>query len=124
MLKSQKNILLIDDDPINNMINQKKIQKLNPELGVLVAESGKEGLKCCINEKPDLILLDINMPEMNGWEFMEEFVKLKLQIPVVIVTSSINKEDQERAKNYVLIKNYFVKPLSDDKIHELFKIVH
>lgn len=74
-------------------------------------------------ELPDLILLDLNMPIMDGWEFLEVFSELKYekQISVIILTSSINPEDAERAKSYKVVKDFLSKPLTMDKLDSILK---
>ena len=67
---------------------------------------------------PDLILLDLNMPLFDGWEFMDEFSKLDLpkRVPVFISTSSINPDDIENAKKYELVREFVSKPINKEKL--------
>lgn len=119
-------ILLIDDDTINNFINERLIRKLNVSNEVKVTLNGEEGIDyikhhCCQagNNCPELILLDINMPVMDGFEFLEEFGKIpfpnKDKINITILTSSQNSKDISTLKalgNF----NFINKPLTEEKL--------
>ncbi len=74
---------------------------------------------------PDLIFLDLNMPVMDGWEFLQAFSELKYEneISVIILTSSINPEDVERAKKFSVVKGFLSKPLTSDKLEDVIELV-
>ena len=93
--------------------------------------NGKEAIDFLINPEnqnqlPDIIFLDINMPVMDGWGFMESFVKIKPQlgkkITIYMVSSSINQDDINRAKGISDVTDYVIKPISQDTLVELFKV--
>lgn len=67
---------------------------------------------------PDLILLDLDMPVMDGWEFLDAFMKLPIakQVCVFVLTSSIHPDDREKAKRYNIVKGFFSKPLDGDSV--------
>src|SRR4051812_37822594 len=98
-------ILLIDDDSITNFINERLIKKLNVTNDVKITMNGEEGIHyvqnlCEKNELcPELILLDINMPVMNGFEFIQAFEKLNIKnkdkVKIIILTTSKNIKDVE-----------------------------
>jgi CheY-like chemotaxis protein len=126
-----KTIWVVDDDVIYQTIIHKLIQKS----GVFSAHysflNGKEAITTLnntleINEEqiPDIILLDINMPIMDGWEFMEEIKKIKSkinkQIIIYIVSSSIAIEDRNKSKTFPDIMGYIPKPIS---VNDLIAIV-
>ncbi|GIZ10579.1 response regulator [Flavobacterium sp. UMI-01] len=115
----KKSIWLIDDDPIYKIIMMKIIDKSNLFSTVTSFSNGKEAilaLTANINENcniPDIILLDIEMPIMDGWGFMDEIKKINsLLIPnIYISSSSIAFEDKEKAKNNTSILGYLSKPI-------------
>lgn len=76
-------------------------------------------------ELPSLILIDLNMPVMNGWTFLDELSKLKIgkEIPVFIFSSSINQEDINRSKKYKIVKDYIIKPLTVNKINKILRTI-
>ncbi len=76
-------------------------------------------------ELPSLILIDLNMPVMNGWTFLDELSKLKIgkDIPVFIFSSSINQEDINRSKKYKIVKDYIIKPLTVNKINKILRTI-
>lgn len=116
-----KRIHLIDDDPLNNMINRKLIMKFLPEALITEDIDARIALERIKNElTPDLILLDLNMPGMNGWEFLDNFQKIGKNITVYILTSSIDSADYRKAQKYKLVKKYIEKPLNPDIITNLF----
>ena len=71
-----------------------------------------------IENLPDVILLDLNMPVMDGWQFLDEFIHLpiKKEISVFIVTSSIDPADIKMSKKYEVVKNYIMKPITAKKL--------
>lgn len=131
MSKIQK-VLIIDDDEINNFVCSKVIKKNKFAEEVKTLLSGREGLTYMneILEKadgilPDLILLDINMPLMNGWDFLEEYQKLQPNFdknPVLLMlSSSVYEEDIEKANQHPDVKDYITKPLNDKVLEEIYQ---
>ena len=121
-----KNILLIDDDETTNFLTRITIKKTN--LGNVIHEclNGKEGVEFFeeINHKPDaitpdIILLDLNMPILDGWQFLDEFKQFNSTAQIYIMSSSNYPEDIQNASNYPLVKGYIVKPLTTEKAIEL-----
>lgn len=115
-------IWVIDDDNIYQIIIKKIIQKSEMFSVISAFKNGKDAIDklYTILEKnesiPDIILLDINMPIMDGWEFMDElgFIKTKFnkKIVVYIVSSSIAIEDKNKSKSYENILGYLSKPVT------------
>jgi len=126
-----KTVCVIDDDKIY-IYGLKKlisIKQLSPNL--MEFYNGKEAIDFLTDPEnldtlPDIIFLDINMPVMDGWGFMESFVKIKPQlgkkITIYMVSSSINDEDIQRAKTISDITDYVIKPISPDTLVELFRL--
>lgn len=116
-----KRILLIDDDPIQNLINSKMIQKIEVTDDLVVAENGKEAFQKYLTNGqvvPEVIFLDINMPVMDGWEFLDylNLEKNELQPHIYMLTSSVSPEDIERSESNHLVKGFITKPLSLEKL--------
>jgi CheY-like chemotaxis protein len=111
---------IIDDDPIFIFGTKKLMELTNFSNGYMIFQDGEEaydmlnGLVTGGTIIPDIIFLDINMPKMDGWHFLEEFQKIPLpkNVRIFVVSSSINPEDVERAKKIPIVSKYIVKPLS------------
>lgn len=123
---------IVDDDDVYIYGIKKMLQK-NPLCKKLkVFHNGEEALEffkdLTNNPKdiPDIIILDINMPIMDGWEFLEEFIplrpKLHKEVVIYMVSSSIDKHDIDRAKSISAISDYIIKPITEDKLKDLFTI--
>ena len=119
-------IMIIDDDLLSNTFNTMIIQITHPDAEIQVytnALEAMENLKNIQKVKPDLIFLDLNMPMMNGWDFLEEYKKLDLNISIVLVTSSNDPDDKLKLMKYKEIKRYFVKPISIDNLQDITQII-
>ena len=124
-------VLLIDDDKVTNYYNQRIVNKHEKINDVVAVTSGKNALKYLkeaeqgLVEKPNLIFLDINMPAMNGWEFVEEYKKLNSDftkdIKLVMLTTSNNPDDYQRSLQIDSIDDFINKPLSKDLLSEIIK---
>lgn len=116
-------IMFVDDDPINNLINKKLLIKHYPQVEISEFLSAEEALQALHSDRlnlPHLILLDINMPEIDGWAFLNQYRRLGLSIPVFMLTSSIDQEDIKKAKEYPEINQFIVKPLDKEKAKIIF----
>ena len=124
---------IIDDDNIYINLVKKiiDIKKLSENL--LVFKNGREALDYFsaiienINEEafPEIILLDLNMPVMDGWNFLREFAQIKAprKIPttIYVVSSSIDPKEIEKAKSYSLVTDYLIKPVDLQEFEAIFK---
>ena len=126
-------ILLVDDDEINNFISIKLIKKAltNTEInsclnGRFAIDQLAEIQRKDPSKLPDYILLDINMPIMNGWEFLDEYKRLNLdplgKSKIYIISSSVFSNDINKARSYPIVKDFISKPLNVEKIKELFGV--
>jgi len=130
MINDEFHILIIDDDEINNFIAAKLIDKIPPKAKVSTRLNGQEGIdfiKSCINNEekmPDIIFLDINMPVMNGWEFLEEYETIKDQITKKVVinmlSSSVYNDDISKSQTFSTVNRFISKPLTIEKIQDLY----
>ncbi len=129
MPKETRRLLLIDDDPVTNVINSRIIRR-HHALQVIVFTDAYEALHQLqewatiqLLEFPDIIFLDINMPQMDGWGFLNEFQKLPHHVHqkcrVIMLTSSIDYNDIRRSKTYSSVTDFISKPLTLDKLSAL-----
>ena len=128
-MEKLKRILLIDDDVNTNFYNRILFEQANLSDEILEFQNATEGLDYLKKENEvSLILLDINMPIMNGWQFLEAYEQLdekqKEAIIVVMLTSSINIDDQEKASKYHSVKKFIRKPISPELINEIMELFH
>jgi CheY-like chemotaxis protein len=130
--KKYKTVMLIDDNEIDNLINQKMIEAASIAENIYTHTGAKSALEFLRNMEhlpiadsvlPDVIFLDIDMPLMDGFQFLDEFEKLsntlKKKSKIVMLTSSINPQDFNRSKKYLNVKLYLNKPLSHESISKL-----
>jgi CheY-like chemotaxis protein len=118
---------IIDDDKIFTYVLSKQMKVVDFCENLLVFHNGLEAIKYLkpILESPevlpDVILLDLNMPVMDGWQFLDEFIKFKVskKITVYIVSSSIDVADHAKAATYKAISNFYIKPISRDDLAQI-----
>ncbi|MEY3342885.1 MAG: hypothetical protein RL090_569 [Bacteroidota bacterium] len=129
MTKENK-ILLVDDDDIHNFITENFIADHYPTTDVVAFNNPEVALDHLIHAKeqpeidcPDVILLDINMPEMNGWQFLERFIKNNIDkicgSKIHILSSSMDPADISRSKEYSIVTSFISKPLTADKFEAI-----
>lgn len=119
-----ESVMIVDDCESDHFISQHVINKFNPSIKIFNAYDGKEALKKLesLETQPTLILLDINMPGMNGFAFLEEYQKWGKPASVVaMLTSSAQEDDHEKALKYDVVKNFFIKPVSARTLEVLEK---
>lgn len=131
MKKKLKNVLLIDDSESDNFYHARKIRKMGITDNIHICYSGQEALDYLKSElegvhpQPTLIFLDINMPGMNGWEFLEEYEKLEVaqqgEIVLTMLSNSIDVRDQDRAGIYKTVRGYYSKPLSEEYLTSILE---
>ena len=129
MNRKLKCILLVDDNPDDNFFHERVIKKSNLAEIVVAKQTGVEALEYLKLEKddvelhPELIFLDINMPGMNGWEFLEEYYKLDKQFQsraiVEMLTTSDNPDDKTKAKLFNGVSDFKTKPLTKEMLQDI-----
>ncbi|GAA4274114.1 response regulator [Aquimarina gracilis] len=120
---------IIDDDPIFVFGVKKIMEIIGFSKSLMVFRNGEEALNnlkaiVSANEKlPDVILLDLNMPILDGWQFLDEFVKVPCEkkIIIYIVSSSVDPEDILKAKSYEFVSDYIVKPVTVEKLKGILR---
>lgn len=130
--RKELKVYIVDDDPVYVFSLQKMIKINKYSNSVINFQNGLEAinrLKADIelnDTLPDLILLDINMPVMDGWQFLEEFAQNKElvanNITIHMVSSSIEDGDRQRALSHAHIKQYISKPITLTKLAEIFGV--
>jgi CheY-like chemotaxis protein len=126
-------ICIIDDDDVYQFTVTRTIEKHKLAKKILVFSDGEEAVQFLIdniskNENlPDVIFLDINMPIMDGWQFLEEYVNLKprigKKITIYMVSSSIDSVDTDRAKKISDISDYIIKPIKPEMLKEIIEVL-
>ncbi|WP_106791029.1 two-component system response regulator [Aquimarina sp. Aq78] len=131
MPQNIESVCIIDDDHIYINLLSKIIELKKLSESVLVFNNGKEALDFFLQsllkeeneEVPQIIFLDLNMPVMDGWEFLNEFSKIKNQIrkkiDLYVVSSSIDSRDIERAKSIDIVSDYLTKPIKLDDFERI-----
>lgn len=126
--------MLIDDDEPTNFLSSMIVEEADCTEHIQIEDSGEGALNYLINSEefaysnkaypwPDLIFLDINMPAMNGWEFLDKYKKLskepKTEIVVVMLTTSLFSEDILKAREMPEISDFETKPLTTEKLNRI-----
>lgn len=129
-------ILLIDDDEPTNFLSRMLIEDAACTHHIQVAQSGEFALSFLkdqdshvnsgqVNYVPDLIFLDINMPAMNGWEFLDKYSELKPswmdKVITIMLTTSYNPDDRKKAEEHSVISRFETKPLTSEKLDKILK---
>jgi CheY-like chemotaxis protein len=125
-------VCIVDDDIVYQITTKKILEKINGTKNILVFSNGEEAFEYLSkvvsdeNALPDIILLDVNMPYMNAWQFLEAYRKLKplltKLITIYIISSSVSHNDIQKAKSMEDVKDYFVKPISMDQYAAMLAI--
>jgi CheY-like chemotaxis protein len=130
-MQNKIQIAIVDDDKIFQLITNKTLHTIDQVSHIWQFYNGEEALVYLQDHAgqpdalPDIILLDINMPVVDGWTFLKDYVDLHDQlsksISIHMVSSSIDPKDIERAKTTPLVQEYIIKPISKDKILEVIR---
>lgn len=114
-------IMLVDDKDISNFIMRKFIEIRRPDANIKEFTDPQKALDSIDNIVPDIIFLDLNMPVMNGWQFLDEMRNASFSHKVAILTSSTSNDDFEKSKEYGNVINFYVKPLNPDELARVFE---
>jgi CheY-like chemotaxis protein len=126
-----KTLGIVDDDKIYTFLVKKNIEQTNLVETIKVFDNGLDAIdflkKNAVNHDslPEIILLDLSMPIMDGWEFLEEYIllspKLGRKITIYIISSSISPYDIAKAKSISFVTDFIIKPVSKERLIEIFK---
>lgn len=110
---------VIDDDSTFCMITKINVRRINPNIEVEEFSNGQSALDKLKEEEPSILFLDINMSEINGWEFLDHF-KEKPPYPIYLISSSIDPGDIRKAEEHPYVEAYLEKPLDLEKLKMAF----
>jgi len=133
-MKKIKRVIMVDDDPYSHLICKGNIRRVAEEiefLEFLLPEKGIEYIESSYNnpaeECPTVLLLDINMPGMDGWEFLERYNKLesrvKEQLTIFLLSSSIDPRDKQKANENKYVKGFLMKPFRKTTAQEILGLL-
>lgn len=121
--------MLVDDNPSDNFFHEREIKKQNQANIVIAKNTASEALEYLKLQKeskdphPDLIFLDINMPGMNGWEFLQAYNQLDKELQsraiIIMLTTSENADDEAKAKTWDFVSDYMTKPLTKEVLNNI-----
>ena len=111
-------VLLVDDDATANYLSKELLERMHAANEIETAENSLRALKLITQSSPDVIFLDIRMPGIDGFDFLERLKTLALEnkIKVVMLTSSMRPEDRLKAFSYKAVIEYLEKPLTPEKV--------
>lgn len=117
-------VMLVDDDPVSTFITRRLIESQGHEVEIIEFFNSRDAFRFLTTstqeELPDVVLLDINMPIFNGWKFLESIHSHHLAVDVVMLSSSLDFEEREKALNYPFVVDYMTKPFSIKNGRDLF----
>jgi CheY-like chemotaxis protein len=129
MMPAAMNVVLVDDDRIYQFAAKKTLEATGLVSNLQSFPNGKEALHFLqkaidgLVALPDIIFLDINMPIMNGWQFLDAFRemynRLPRKVPIYMVSSSIDEVDINKSKQYTIVSDYIIKPVHKERFRQL-----
>lgn len=129
-MKNINSIFVVEDDPISSYVTKLALDQHPSFKKSTEFKNGKEVVDFLKENSsnrllPELILLDINMPVLDGWGFLDSFSEMKINkmISVVMLTSSINPEDIKKAQSHELVRGFLSKPLNKEKLDEILVLM-
>lgn len=115
-------VVIIDDDPISTFVTEKLIEKNVAEpVKFFKFTNARKALTELQKISPNYLFLDLNMPEMNGWDFLDSLNGENKNTAIYILSSSVDERDINRASDYKMVKDYISKPLIKQSISSIFQ---
>ena len=118
-----RKIMLVDDVPIANFIMKKMIEKVAPDFQIFDFNFPKKAADSIKEISPDLIFLDLNMPVMDGWEFLQFMIENNFENKIYILTSSTSELDIQQSRQYKNVIGFLVKPVNISALPDLLKVM-
>ncbi|WNM20306.1 response regulator [Flavobacterium capsici] len=123
-------VLCVDDDLITLMLCKKVIERVNYTKEIETAKNGEEAINYFKEIKnnntnpPELVLLDLNMPIMNGWELLDSYLDLEFNLlypetKFIVLSSTIDPSDVEKSKSYPMVIDFISKPITKEILNQL-----
>ncbi|MFO7826357.1 MAG: response regulator [Cyclobacterium sp.] len=114
-------VFLIDDQKITNVLNRKYLSMIREDLEIFDFDDPELAMAALETEKPELIFLDLNMPIVSGWDILTFMRNRKIEIPMIILTSSSSQQDREKANLFHNVFSFQLKPLTKSGFNELLE---
>ncbi|WP_073096332.1 response regulator [Cyclobacterium lianum] len=114
-------VFLIDDQKITNVLNRKYLSMIREDLEIFDFDDPELAMAALETERPELIFLDLNMPIVSGWDILTFMRKRKIEIPVIILTSSNSLQDREKANLFHNVFSFQLKPLTKNGFNDLLQ---
>ncbi len=118
-MSTPNHIFLVDDEETFNFLNKTVIKLKLPETRISIFSNGEEAIENLPTGKPDLVFLDMYMPVMDGWQFLELVEQGDSQTKVIMLTASIDPREKQKALSYSSVIGVYSKPLTLDMIDEI-----
>jgi two-component system, response regulator PdtaR len=115
-------IIFVDDDTIQHMINRKNLMRIKPDIELFFFHNPYKALEWIDGNEADLLILDVNMPEMTGWDFLNLLKEKGKSIEVKMLTSSMDPSDIEMSLNYSIVSGFLIKPLKNEIMAEILGV--
>jgi len=134
MSTGKHNVCLIDDDKVYQFTAKMILEATGLTSSIKTFFNGKEAIDFLSNPEnqqadhlPDVIFLDINMPVMNGWNFLEAYEAIKQELPknivIYVVSSSVDESDIQKSRSYLAVTDYVIKPINREKYRQLLSVL-
>ncbi len=121
-IKQIESIWLVDDDPTQNLLTKMLLRKVNADWVIMDFNNPQTALEEIPLNPPDLVFLDVNMPEIDGFDFLERISVMNLELRVIMLSSSLSPCDIGKSLGYPFVANYLVKPLKKEMVIEIFEL--
>jgi CheY-like chemotaxis protein len=125
------NVYLIDDDATFVFLTKRIIKSTGVDATIFVFNDGRQAIDFLVNNSsdkslmPDVIFLDLSMPVMDGWEFLDEYKALPLEnVTLYVFSSSISAHDIHRARSYSMVTDFIIKPITKDRFQHVFSVLN